>query len=152
MLPYTLSCHIISWATSDIDFYQIACPNFITWHWFIRNCGQMERLFKSHYPNRNPNIGLHPNPYPSRWERNIRSTGWSRDQNSFCLELLRGDFYPTSSGVKFGISKQKYVDLGSLAISELVNKKFWKIWASDLVKASNILWEAVELLICIMQS
>ena len=60
----------------------------------------MERLFQ----NDNPylNIGLHPdpNPNPSRRERNIRFTSWSRDQKPFFDHKFSGKpFYPTSCGV-----------------------------------------------------
>ena len=53
----------------------------------FNDIGHTERLFQNlDYPN--PNIAHHPNPNrnpnPSRREQNIRFTGWSRDQISFC--------------------------------------------------------------------
>ena len=68
---------------------------------FLQNCGQTERSSQNHYPN--PNIGHHPNPSPGpnvnpnpnprRRERNIRFTGWSRDQISFLPITSQGSIF-----------------------------------------------------------
>ena len=86
---------------------------------FLRYCSQAERIFQNHYPNPNislhpnpnPNPNPHPNPNPSPRERNIRFSGWSRDQNSFLLITSRGSIFTLNHVGWFGISKQKYVDL-----------------------------------------
>ena len=119
-----------------IDVHYNAHPNFIPWHWFLRYCGQAERLSQNHYPS--PNISLHPdpnpdpnlnpNPNPNRRERNIRFTGWACGQNmeAFLPYVMWGDLESARKNTSIQIF-EKY--------SELVNKKFWKIWASVKVKA-----------------
>ena len=106
------------WIFSRKFEMQIAHPNFITWHWFLRYCSHTERLFQYCYPN--PNIDRHPNPNPdpnpnpnpnpSHRERNIRFTGLSRDQISFLPITSQGSIFTLRHVGWFGISEQKYVD------------------------------------------
>ena len=70
------------------------------------------------YPNHNfghqpnPNPDPYPNPNPSRQERNIRLTGWSRDQISFLpiTSSSQGSIFTLRHVGWFGISEQKCVD------------------------------------------
>ena len=64
-----------------------------------------------HHPNPNPGPNVNPNPNPRRRERNIRLTGWSRDQISFLSITSQGSIFTLRHVGWFGISEQKYVDL-----------------------------------------